>query len=135
MSEIHAPDGPVAKGETVAGIADPEARKLYALSLMWGRMLAETLVENTFGKTAAAGDKDASLKLLDKLKAQAQMARELFWISVREQFDMWDKSSIGMRKDWQVVYSDADENDDLEIFGAGDLSEALRRAIEKMRKR
>lgn len=41
-----------------------------------------------------------------ELHAKTEALEIIFWISVRDEFELWDKSSIGVRKNFQIVWSD-----------------------------
>jgi hypothetical protein len=40
-----------------------------------------------------------------------EILMESFWVSIRDSFDLWDKSSVGIRKDWKVVWCDEEEEE------------------------
>jgi hypothetical protein len=111
------PDGDVQECETVVGVCPPEVRKLYILAIRHYRAMADAGLEAQklhldmqFKKDKSKGPQFESLRikaLTEKTKYDLLM--ELVWVSLREHFtepSLWEKPLLGLRKGWQVVYSD-----------------------------
>ena len=93
------PDAKAEGEETVVGTAPLETRKLYALWMRWERFAAENMVEYKY-----SSKDDSYLKKAIEFDHKAQVIRELFWISLKDAFNLWGKHSVGIRQNWTVVW-------------------------------
>lgn len=69
-------------------------------------------------------DKDEREKLHAKfheLRDKAEAVSNIFWIAVRDDFDLWGKESVGIRKGFTIVWSDSEPEDNLPPFLRGFL--------------
>lgn len=55
----------------------------------------------------------------EKFEAEKRLEalRNIFWVSVNEEFSLWDKNGIGVRKGFKVVWMDRDSKGDKECKG------------------
>lgn len=101
LLEERQPNGKIKKSERIIGKADPYSRKLYVLAQNWENEAIQTILKLRYTQDDGE-DHSAEIALGHKLKAQAEAARELFWINLRDYFNTWD-GNIGIRKDWTLV--------------------------------
>ena len=87
--------------DTVVGVADNTLKRLftYRLQLM---QQSKRLEADLLG--AKAEDVEGLTKQYFALDGQIGAVDNMLWASVRADFDLWDKQSIGLRSDWQVVW-------------------------------
>ena len=106
------PSTEVGLNDYVAGTMSNELRKLYTLmekSRNENRKNIEEKIENIFSL------------LLDSLKFDIGQASkklltlyDIFWISLRDEFNLWDKDSVGVRKGFAVVWTEENKEPDKE---------------------
>ncbi len=96
------------KKDHVVGDMTKDQKKLYTYWLNLQREAEQTLLaaryENDEGR-----QKEILLKA-EELGAKAGVIREIFWISLRDEFALWGKGEIGVRKGFKVVWSE-EENE------------------------
>jgi hypothetical protein len=98
------PNNEVKKDEHVVGIADPDVRKLYSLAMQWQKSSMETAVAARF--INKRNEQEESFETAAILQKKSELLMEIFWVSLKEAFNLWDKSSIGVREGWKVVWSE-----------------------------
>lgn len=104
------PSSDVMAKDHVVGTADDELRKLYELSIQYAKSGSESFIAAQHAKTKENFEYHAK-KAFEFHKKQENLM-ESFWISVRESFDLWDKSSVSIRKGWKVVWNDEEDEED-----------------------
>ena len=106
------PEDDIKVGETEVGCLPNDLKKLYS----YKRALGEQGLRLTL-EARLCSDKVKQVEMsaqLCRLKMTADIVNNLFWVAVNDEFDLWDKSDIGIRKGWIVVwYEDKPDVEDL----------------------
>lgn len=104
------PGAEITSRDHVVGIADDELRKLYVL--MMRHVLLDFAAKGRY--MASAGlERDKLHEEAMRAQAQFEALCTIFWVSCRAAFpELWGKREIGIRKGWQLVWSDPEEKED-----------------------
>ena len=94
---------PLSENETVLGKVDPQLQKMYAVCRQLNIVIEELKQNLSF-----ISEDDHRHKALNTeknwLEAQMNVIMDLFWVSLREHFDLpYAKGKIGIRDNWQAV--------------------------------
>lgn len=98
------------------GYADDYLRRLYTLMMIYQKRFDLAVV----GVKYAHGDRDSAIRQACEFKSKAEAVREIFWIEVNDRFNLWDKSCVGIRSEWQVVWSKREISNLLRRFLGGE---------------
>jgi|SRR3989344_3385812 len=136
------PEAIVSKSDTVVGKCSDEAKKVYILRTkiinrsreVFSKKLllvAEALTQNLFPPPPPD-----FIKLLNEssvLCTKEKPLGELFWYLLREEFpQLCNKPSIGIRKGWEVVWTNPMQEQEIEEKTLNSIFEALKKhCIEK----
>ena len=120
-----APDAEVSMGDNVVGVASEEARKIYTLAMRMRRK-ALSLTGEIMQKIAEFDERlpeklvrDLGSRLF-QLRAEEQLLMDIFWMSLKDEFNLWKRMSVGIRKGWKVVWNDTPcPHDILDTFFGG----------------
>lgn len=107
--ELLKPDTEVEMNDHIVGDAatDTELQQLYAVGIKLMEAAERAVLDAKWTK----GDKAKQEELLAKaneLHEKGKLVIDLFWVSIKDSFRLWDKSAVGVREGWQVVWSDQD---------------------------
>lgn len=83
---------------------NPDLKKLHVLKLQWLRKAMELEVQARFS-TSSTERKELMLEI-EQLGRKAQLVEQIFYVSLRDTYDLWDKDCLHMRKGWKVVTHD-----------------------------
>ena len=86
--------------------SDLELQKFYVFGR---RLIAES--ERLLIDAREARSREERGELVSRaqeLNDKGHLIVNIFWASIKDSFRLWDKSSIGIREEWQVVWSDQD---------------------------
>ena len=90
------------------GEADEDLRRLFT---KWRQLIEaadRTAVDARYARNEQARQEVAAQAR--ELFTKAQIVKELFWTCVKDSFDLWTKSAVGIRKGWIVVWSEEEES-------------------------
>ena len=95
------------KKEHLVGKISEDTQRIYALA----RQYKQTALEHL--KNAKRFLRKDDPELMDKAsecysRSQALMA--IFWITIKDELNLWDKPSIGIRNGWDVVWMEKPQN-------------------------
>ncbi len=125
------PEEPAGSRDHVVGVANPELRKLFYLFHVYKQKTMEAASAMMMLRGTAREEKEQEAATYS---AQAELIKDIFWVSCRHDFPiLWDKSNIGIRKSWEVVWTEPSERSaGMDLMGAlvsgSALAEMLRRA-------
>ncbi len=99
-TEMFKPNSPInPKNETVlCSCDDPLIRKIWAVAQFYRREAEHSRVDSKISGTDLKYD--AGFNRPDDM---ADMLRILFWVLLRECYQLWASGGIGIRKEWKVV--------------------------------
>ena len=106
--EVLPPYGDMEPSDHWAGDAsnDEQLQRLYSLARRLAESAARTGLEAQLARKHE--QREEFIMKCYELRKKAELVIEIFWISIKDSFQLWDKDSIGIREDWQVVWSDQD---------------------------
>lgn len=95
----------VSEGEhLVAEEVDDRLKRLYSLSMQWGRQSEEALVAARYTQDGTRKEELSQNALA--LRAKGALAREIFWVDLKDAYSLWGKDNVGIRQGWKVVWFD-----------------------------
>jgi len=103
VTETLVPQGSIDPKDTVVGALPGELINLYSLWMATSKESARTLVDLQYSR-----DDEDLLARYDELSAKAKALESLFWIGVKEHFNLWGtsvKEVVGIRREYQIVKS------------------------------
>jgi hypothetical protein len=104
------PSFDVRASDHIVGTADNELKKLYELSIQYEKSGFESFVAAQHAKTKENFEYHA--KKASEWHRKHEILMESFWVSIRDSFNLWDKSSVGIRKNWEIVWYDEEEEEE-----------------------
>jgi hypothetical protein len=116
-SEAFPANEPFRSGETVIGELAPYARKCFALATFYSRELERYGVDAKYSPCEHTADEPCNHAVtLERLKVYADVCRTLLWMTVRNEFNLWGDTRIGVRVGWKLVRRSNDESDGLDML-------------------
>ena len=105
------PEGsPNEEHETVHGIANAEVRRLWTYYCTTEERATRMMIDANYERKDRDRQKLLRIESI-QLKVKAETAKNILWVSLRDQFGLWDqKLGVGIREDWQVVSFDSSDN-------------------------
>ncbi|GAI05743.1 unnamed protein product [marine sediment metagenome] len=100
VKEYREPDMPVAEEDHIVGDMSESLKKLWTL---W-KQTAYTASSLTL--QLRYGEQNVSKGQIYELDAKAEALRGLFWIALNDEFELWDKIHVGVRKGFKVVWNE-----------------------------
>lgn len=94
--------------------AEDSLRKLYTLTMQLEKEANMMLVNARFSGNIA--NMLEAAENAQRLMRKVDALREIFWISLKDSYDLWDKPTVGVRKGWKVVWNNSDN-----ISSIGDI--------------
>jgi len=98
----------VSDNETVVGEVGDYARRLFTLWRMKERAAREHQVAAEFTTDKAEAVRLMRMRHECIMKAKAISC--LFWIAVRDEFELWGVSHVGINEGWKVTCCDTDSD-------------------------
>ena len=90
------------KSDVVVGEASDDLKQIYTLVDKLQEAGARYAVDARFSKDNRFRS-DAEKRTYE-LKRKVETLLDIFWITLKDDFDLWDKDSVGIRKGWKVTY-------------------------------
>lgn len=89
----------VEKGETILATIEEEfPKRLWTLATFYGKETDLAKVEYKFSK-----DDKSIMERGKRLSVKEDLLTNLFWFIVKEKFNLWNESGLGLRKNWVIV--------------------------------
>src|SRR3989344_3670549 len=90
------------RADVVVGEASDDLKRIYTLVNKLQEVGARYSIDARFSKDNRLRS-DAGKKAYELAK-KIEVLMEIFWIALKDDFDLWDKDSVGIRKGWKVTY-------------------------------
>lgn len=103
--ELLEPYAEASSDDHVVGDLDDDLKKIYTLALRWDKAAIEMLVSARYVNDDMRRKQD--LEKASELRRKSELLMDIFWVSIKDSFELWKNPSIGIRKGWKVVWSDA----------------------------
>jgi hypothetical protein len=105
-AQMLGPAKPVQAGDVTVAQIDPAFRRLYVLATAWSLQSAQLKLRFHYG----AATEEERLQAV-KLEARAEALRHIFWITVKDFYNLWNKPNLSIRADWTLVCREDDPTD------------------------
>lgn len=89
--------------EIVVGEMPDDLKRVFTLFRGYQKLAAQTSVELQF---AYMDQKPVALGKTNEYNSKAEVLQRILWYSINEYFDLWTHPQIGVRQEYQIVYSD-----------------------------
>lgn len=90
------------------GTADDDLRRIYTKWQQLREMAERTALDARYTRDIVAREV-ATAKALE-LVHKSEIVKDLFWACAKDSFNLWGKTSVGIRKDWIVVWTEEEES-------------------------
>jgi len=106
--------------DNLVGVMSDVLKQLFTLYRRLDELAARTKLDARYSRNIDDAKQNAFRAIEFKTKADA--LSEILWISIRDEFNLWDKPSIGLRRGFKVVWEDIPEPPNIrdilrDIFG------------------
>lgn len=105
VQEYKEPDMQVEKGDHIVGDMSDDLKKLYTLWRQFSYRASELTLQLEYGR------QNVGKAEVNEIKTKAEVLRDLFWIAVSDEFELWDRNRTGVRKGFKVVWSEEQRPD------------------------
>jgi hypothetical protein len=98
------PASDVEDNDHQVSVLGDDLKRMYILAVRQKKKSAEIVVEAQY-----TTDRDERTRLFcraKEFKEKGEILQRIFWAAVRDQFQLWDKPIVGVRRGWVVVWSD-----------------------------
>lgn len=92
-------------GDHIVGVISDDLKKLWTLCQQYAESSAKAEAELRFG-----GAGEEFLGKVNELSEKAKALRDIFFIALCDEFELWDKKSTGVRKGFEVVWTEEDDS-------------------------
>lgn len=96
----------------IVGEMSDDLKRLYTLWMQIDRE-SERLAHEAKWESDEAKKRQLVTNVYEIYK-KAEILQEIFWISLKDDYQLWDKPSVGVRKNYQVVWTE--ERNPFDIF-------------------
>ena len=100
ITDFIEPPQKVVRGDNLVGVMSDDLKKLYTLWMLVDKEAEQSKLNYRF--THKPEDEHKALEY----GAKTEALRCLFWVCLKEEFDLWSKSISGIREGWQVCWTD-----------------------------
>ncbi|MBI3956755.1 MAG: hypothetical protein HY340_02090 [Candidatus Kerfeldbacteria bacterium] len=104
LQGVIEPQGEIEERDHVVGQANDDLKRLYGLMMRWSKASLESVVAAQFAPNRELREHYTNQATM--LGKKSEVLTEIFWITIKETFDLWQKPSVGIRKGWKVVWSE-----------------------------
>jgi len=101
ITDYLEPDNEVSPNENLVGEMDDDQKKLYT---KWTSLKAEAIHCRADVITKRGDPLEQAKAQALELQTKTDLIKELFWISIRDGFQLWGKDAIGVRKGFIIVW-------------------------------
>ena len=89
--------------DVVVGEASDDLKRIYTLVNKLQEAGARYSIDARFSRDNSL--RADAKKKMQELKDKIETLMKIFWIVLKDDFDLWDKDIVGIRKGWKVTYS------------------------------
>lgn len=88
----------------IVGEANPELRQLWGLVQQLERRASEALIPARYDPSEEK--RELYIAKAREYRVKAALVLEIFWATIKDTYDLWDKCEVGIRQGWKIVWSD-----------------------------
>lgn len=100
VKEYREPDMELREKDHVVGDMSDSLKKLWTLWKQTAYRADELKLQLRYG------EQNTSVGQARELESKAQVIRDIFWIAVNDEFELWGKLRVGVRKGFKVVWNE-----------------------------
>jgi len=90
--------------EHVVGKAEMKILKMFSLACLWEKTSMEMIIAARFmGDRAEANDSMTKAAIIAQ---KSEILKSLVWASIKDSHNLWDKPIVGLRRNWEIVWSE-----------------------------
>ena len=89
--------------EIVIGELPDDLKRVFTLYMIYQKAAAQSSVDMTF---AIVDQKQAAKGKVNENESKAAFLNRMLWHGVHDLFDLWHHPIVGVRQQYQVIYSD-----------------------------
>ena len=104
IKELIRPQFDVCECDHVVGQASDELKKLFGLSMILKKRVRELAIQMDYSNSVEE-KKKLEIEIM-ALAQKSEMLERIFWVQVRDEFELWDKSCVGIRRGWEIVWDE-----------------------------
>ncbi|MBI4415232.1 MAG: hypothetical protein HY566_03260 [Candidatus Kerfeldbacteria bacterium] len=113
-SHMMEPNTDIAPEDHIVGEIADDLKGMYSLAL---RLQKTALDAHTASHYETNKEhQEAQNEQAQRLAKKSELLLEIFWISIKEQYDLWGKPSVGVRRGWKAVWSEPTTPPVIELF-------------------
>lgn len=125
QSDYFEPEAELGSDDNVVGELSDDLVRLFTMWRQAQKSMTEKAIQARFGRLDD-DKRDELLAQTEEAHLKMHVVSDLFWIEVREEHKLWDKSNIGVRKGRKVVWYE-DKGPTILGFGFSGLGGGLDR--------
>jgi len=119
QDDFYEPDAELEPDDQVVGELSEDSLRLYTMWRQTEKSCAEKLIVVKYGRLS--DDQCSQLRAQAvELQEKTRILSSIFWLEVKEEHELWDKSNIGVRKGRKVVWFEG-KGPHIISFGLGGL--------------
>jgi hypothetical protein len=116
MKDIIQPNNEVQEGDNVVGEADDDLKKIYGYAMMMKRTGMQIMVSIHFESDKSSTGYQQSIERMLEYKGKHEALMSIFWVALKDKYNLWSKDSVGVRKGWKVVWHKNDDDNEIRDF-------------------
>lgn len=89
--------------DTEVGEATLDLKKIYTLQEKFQQLALKHAVDARCARTD--GERKAAMATAIEFREKSELIGNFFWACLKDEFGLWLKPSVGIRKGWKVVWS------------------------------
>lgn len=96
----------IGEEDYLVGEANTDQRKLFHLASQYDRIATMSLLEARY---VSEEERESLTKKATEFYKKSELILEIFWVSVKDSFNLWGEPSVGIRKGWKIVRSESED--------------------------
>ena len=102
IKEFIDPTVEIESNDIVVGDATNEMKRLYTLSRKYEEIFTRMAVEARYAKNE--NEQIKAIKKATEANQKRETLLEIFWICIKDYFELWGKNSVGIRKGYKIIW-------------------------------
>ncbi len=98
------PQQDMERGDHEIGLMTEDHKRLFTLWRAVKRSAEEAVIQAKYAQSREQALEEK--KRAEELALKAHILGDIFWVSLNDHYDVWDKESIGVRRGFKVVWSE-----------------------------
>lgn len=108
QSDFYEPNAELEPEDHIVGDMSEDAVRLFTLMRQMTKSFIEKMIEVKYGRLSS--DESNLLKIqVEELHDKSEFIKQLFWIELKSEYNLWDKAGLGVRVGRKVVWFEKTE--------------------------